>query len=477
MTASIVLCADTESVRHPETMGLEGESLGSQPWLAVFTSADAMRRHLRGTDAVDEAWVVSSDDIDPINAAAALKRDAGGRRVLLVAFDASGSLKSRASRAGIDGTLGRHEFLARYALEKRRRGAAGTGQAPLPAQAQPARDCPERPASGAGAGQPAAAGLPGSLSEADFSTAAGGSAAQGTGRLPVVGDGTCSAASGAPAFRGVVAPAVPKGFLLPVVSGSGGAGKSTVAALSALFAQGLGYRTLLVDLDLQFGDAAVMLGMGQAVGVDDVAATPARLAQLRPEGLVPAVLAAPRRLEQSEAVVAELPHLLDLMQESFDVVVANTGGFWMEQHALLLERCSKALFLVDQRPSSLRACRHALELCTRCGIAASPFVFAANRCAKGAPFTSIDVSCALHGAASVELRDGGPEVEELLGAGQPLDLIASKNDLCISLEHALVDLLPGCKEAGAEAAAAPVPRVARGLFGRRRGKRGAACLC
>src|SRR5699024_7745882 len=110
--------------------------------------------------------------------------------------------------------------------------------------------------------------------------------------------------------------------------------------------------------------------------------------------------------------------------------VANTGASWEEQHALLLERSSKALFLVDQRPSSLRACRHALDLCARCGIATGPFVFAANRCAKGALLTSLDVSCALQGAHAVELRDGGREVEEVVGAGQPLDLVASKNELC-----------------------------------------------
>ncbi|WP_278853535.1 P-loop NTPase family protein [Gordonibacter pamelaeae] len=144
-----------------------------------------------------------------------------------------------------------------------------------------------------------------------------------------------------------------------------------------------------------------------------------------------------------------------------------------------LERCSKALFLVDQRPSSLRACRHALELCSRCGIATGPFLFAANRCAKGAPLTSIDVSCALRGAPAVELRDGGGEVEELLGAGQPLDLIAAKNDLCTSLEHVLVDLLPGC-EGRTLSLAEPSGARRERRFGRGRrrvGRRGAPCPC
>ena len=36
-----------------------------------------------------------------------------------------------------------------------------------------------------------------------------------------------------------------------------------------------------------------------------------------------------------------------------------------------------------------------------------------------------------------ELKDGGGEVEELLGAGLPFDLLASRNDLCASLERVL----------------------------------------
>ena len=256
---------------------------------------------------------------------------------------------SRATAAGIDASLTRQAFVERYAAAKRRHvptgDTAGTG-----------------PGTGAGAPRSAVRFAP---------------APALTSRPPV---------SGHPAF------------VLPVVSGSGGAGKSTVAVLSALFSQGLGYRTLLLDFDLRFGDAHELVGVPGALAVDEALASPARLEGLAPDGLVPAVLAAPKRLEDAEAVVREAPRLLDDLRGRFDVVVANTGASWAEEHALLLERCSKALFLVDQRPSSLRACRHALELCSRCGIATGPFLFAANRCAKGAPLTSIDVSCALRGA-------------------------------------------------------------------------------
>ncbi|MEF9875838.1 MAG: P-loop NTPase [Gordonibacter sp.] len=461
MTPFIALCADTESIRRPDLIGLAGESLASQEWLRLFATAEEARRFLRNDHRIVEAWVAGCDDLEPINLAATLKRDRSDLRVCLLAFQGTGSLMSRASAAKIDASLTRLAFAERYA-DMKRRSIVEAGEVSAGPHAQHATQV--------GAGGGAFAGHLSAAKEGAFAGASSPSSAP------------LSRPQGSPMSRaehpGVAAhhPA----FVLPVVSGSGGAGKSTVAALSALFAQGLGYKTLLLDFDLQFGDMREMTGCTEALSVDEAIVAPERLARLAPDGLLPAVLAAPRRLENAEAVVSGAGCLLDDLQGRFDVIVANTGAAWAEHHVLLLERCSKALFLVDQRPSSLRACRHALDLCARCGIATGPFLFAANRCSKGALLSSIDVSCALKGAAAVELRDGGREVEELMGAGQPLDLISAKNDLCTSLEHVLVDILPSCegrtlRMAQAQARAGKLER--RFGRGRRRGRKDETCLC
>lgn len=161
---------------------------------------------------------------------------------------------------------------------------------------------------------------------------------------------------------------------------------------------------------------------------------------------MPALLAAPERLESSEFVAHQAARLLDEVRMRFDVVIANTGSSWGEQHAALLERSSKALFLIDQHASSLRACRHALELCARCGIASGPFVFAVNRCSKNALITSLDASCALRGAPAVELLDGGSEVEELLEEGLACEAATSRNALYTSIDTLMLSLLPGCAQ-------------------------------
>ena len=470
MTSTVALCADAESIRRPDLIGLAGENLARQDWLRLFTSGEDARRFLRGDRSVDEAWVAGSDDVEPINLAAALKRDRSDLRVCLLAFEGTGSLMSRATAAGIDASLTRQAFVERYAQAKRRhadRNEAGGGRAADPKNVPGAQ--PSRPGAGPERGATAPSCFGRGMEAVELRRGEGAGA-----RVDLSEPRSAVRVASSPAASRPTVAASHQAFVLPVVSGSGGAGKSTVATLSALFAQGLGYRTLLLDFDLRFGDARELAGVPNALAVDEVLAAPARASSLAPEGLVPAVLAAPKRLEDAESVVREAPRLLDDLQARFDVIVANTGASWAEEHALLLERCSKALFLVDQRPSSLRACRHALELCARCGIATGPFLFAANRCAKGAPLTSIDVSCALRGAAAVELREGGGEVEELMGAGQPLDLIAVKNDLCTSLEHVLVDVLPGCEGRTLSVAEPSDGRAARrfGLNRRRGGRRG-----
>ncbi len=389
MSDRVALCLDSATLGNPDSVGLEGEALASQSWLEVFITGEEARAGVASDDSIGEAWVVSSEDVEPINLAATLKADRPDLCVRLVSFDACGSLFSRAHTALIDEVVDGPLFVKRYTEAKRRHSVALTQE------------------------------------------------------LAVVPQAIALTAT------------ANRAFLMPVVSGSGGAGKSSVSTMGAFIAQSLGYRTLLLDYDLQFGDAATLAGREGALAIDDALSHPDLLERelQNNEGL--AVLAAPSRLEAAEEVVKEMPGFLEGIASSFDVIIANTGAAWAEQHAVLLERCSTALFLVDQRASSVRACRHALELCARCGIASGPFQFALNRCAKNAPLTSADVSSALQGVPVFEIRDGGRDVEDYLGGGAAAELLESGNEFCASLEHVMSRLLPGASQRAGRAADAP----------------------
>lgn len=394
----VVLCVDSESIKNPCLIGLEGENFESQKWLRVFCSAMEARTYLRQSSESHEVWVASSDDIDAINLAAALKKDSKMKQVYLFAIQGSGSLKSRANAAGIDRTFSQQDFLNRYAQFK-------------------------------------LMGVTSGLSPEGF--------VHEEKKIPLLDE----AGPMTPSFTLEKTTSHAKGaHILSVVSASGGSGKSTISALSALISQELGFKTLLFDGDMQFGDMQYFLADEKPLTIDKVLAEQHLISQLKPKGSRPALLAAPAHLEQSETLSSGIPHLLDILKPSFDVIVVNTGAFWMDQHVSLLERSSTGLFLVDQHASSIRACKHALDLCVRCGIAISPFLFAINRCARNAPFTSIDVSCALQGVHVVELQDGGREVSDLLSAGLPSELIETRNELSQSIEKMLLDILPETEE-------------------------------
>lgn len=469
MSPLVALCVDETSMVHPELIGLEGEQLAAQPWLRLFSAGEQMRAFLKNDRSVDEAWVVSCDDVEPINLAASVKADRSELRVCLITFQGTGSLRSRAAAAAVDVMLTRQAFANRYAAFKRVRSTP----AAMPG-ASKAQDASSAPANGGALRPTEFEGF--QPEEPKVFLAGSRREREGEGAAIEQHPEASDASSGSDPRPQTITVHMGKdarheAILLPVVSGSGGAGKSTVAALMALLAQQHGQKTLLLDFDLQFGDMRELMGQSEALGIDEALEDPTRLARLEPAPNMPAVLGAPRHLEEAESLARRAPALLDALHGMFDVIVANTGAAWAEQHAVLLERCSKALFLIDQRASSLRACRRALDLCARCGIAVNPFLFVVNFCAKNAPLTSIDVSCALRGAETFELADGGAEVEEVLSEGRPTELLETANPLVQSIYQMLPAMIPAFNDAeeGAETPSAGLGSLFRRRKRRRRG--------
>lgn len=427
--SNVLFCCDPEVLIHPELMGLEEVGLASLPWLECESDAEAARTRAMDVE-VGEVWIEGSSSVAAVNLAAAMRADSAEKPILVIAQDASGSLRSRAQAAGVTGILTNDGLARRLFVEKERRArmdeAARTLDANLDAAlAKHSRETVLAEAEGKAQGN-----------------------VQGNAISPTPAELSAPAAtpSASALLRPFAANDKPHGaaYVLTVLSGSGGAGKSTVALVAAHVAAAKGYAVLLLDGDLQFGDLAYLSNAGDTVTSDDVLAEPERLEQLAEglDGSGVALLAAPAKLEQAEVVTGALPQLMDAASGLFDTIVVNTGASWAECHAALIERSDCALFLVDQKASSVRACRHAVELCERLGIATANFEYAINRCRRGALFTSIDVSCALQGAHVFELKDGGAEVEELLGAGAGTELVQTRNDLCTSVSAMLDELLP-----------------------------------
>lgn len=499
MEKRVVMCADGQSLRNPAMVGLAGEPLDAFGWLACASSAEDCRRAARLLTAVEEAWIVSCDDMEPINVAAAIKRDDPAKRVFVVSCGQNGSMASRVANAGIDGLWSESQFLKRFSQVKR----ACSDAAPSSAKGSATAGSFANVVSVAKAEFSAkSAATGGQSSDADTLAKAcinavtpqvpspsmptgSGSAVLQDGAVPTA-KGAVSDTSGIAAVPQSAGPstatsptlvlqsrqvmkatASKSAAVIAVASGSGGCGKSTVAAIAAALASKASLSTIAIDADLQFGDLHYLLGVKEPLRIEEVLAEPSRLDRLGEEaqrGV--ALIAAPRRLEMSEEVAPGLADVIAKATSMCDVVIVNTGAFWSDAQPTTFEAADAVIFLMDSRPSSLRATTHAVELCARMGVATTSFTFAVNRHDRTKLLSAVDVSCSLRGAHAVELPEGGRDVDELLGSGYIQELLDSRNPLVGAVKDVLERVLPAEKRETLTNAKTEPARKRRSLFGR-----------
>lgn len=244
---------------------------------------------------------------------------------------------------------------------------------------------------------------------------------------------------------------VGQGRVIGFLSGRGGVGKSTVALMTAFLAKQGGARVALVDLDLQFGDIDYLAGREPGGTICRFSLEQMCMDASAPEYPDDAMMliVPPKHPEQGESYIAHIPALLSSLAAQRDLVVVNTGAFWTETHAQIAQSCDYLAFLMDQRATSVEACKQVADLCLRMQLPQARFLYLLNGCGKRAPLSTLDVSLALGGVEVAGIADGGPLVDELLALGCPLELLASENAFVTSLEILLDPILGhmGTKEA------------------------------
>lgn len=154
----------------------------------------------------------------------------------------------------------------------------------------------------------------------------------------------------------------PRGRVVTVFAPKGGTGKSVIATNSAVsLAKNRGKRTLLIDLDLQFGDAAIMLGTEPEKTIYDLVAAPGQLdadklagyTLRHPTGLD--VLAAPLRPEDAELVTeAKVTSLLEVAKGAYDAIVVDTSPFFHGPMLAVLDQTDGLLLLTGTDVPTLK---------------------------------------------------------------------------------------------------------------------------
>ena len=138
------------------------------------------------------------------------------------------------------------------------------------------------------------------------------------------------------------------GKIITVFSPKGGVGKTrrSPAALATQLARKCERRALLLDLDLQFGDAAIM--MGDRAREDDLRPRhddgrarhreARRLRHDAPVGRRPRARAGAPRGRRARVAEERVARLLDVAKESYDAIVVDTPAFFQATTLATLDR-------------------------------------------------------------------------------------------------------------------------------------------
>ncbi|MBA3348107.1 MAG: AAA family ATPase [Actinobacteria bacterium] len=201
------------------------------------------------------------------------------------------------------------------------------------------------------------------------------------------------------------------GSIVTVFSPKGGTGKSVIATnLAASYAKNEKKRTLLLDLDLQFGDAAIMLGLEPEKTIYDLVTAPGELDSEKLAGYITKhacgldMLPAPLRPEDAELVTeSKLARLLEVARESYDVIVVDTSPFFHGPMLATLDRTDELLIVCGLDVPTLKNVRLSMQTLELLSFPAQRIRFLLNRANSKVGMKKKEVEGALNVKISFEV--------------------------------------------------------------------------
>jgi len=201
--------------------------------------------------------------------------------------------------------------------------------------------------------------------------------------------------------------------VVTVFSPKGGSGKTALATnLAAQTAQS-GVETLLVDLDLQFGDSALTLSVSPRATIADLAASAGDIDVEKLKAFVTedprtglAVLPAPQRPEEADVVgQAELTAVLSSAREAYGAVIIDTGPLFDGPMLAALDHTDELLLVCNPEVTSLKNVRIGLETIDRLGFDRDRVTLVANRIGAAGGIGRSDIEETLGSEVGYELPD------------------------------------------------------------------------
>jgi len=239
------------------------------------------------------------------------------------------------------------------------------------------------------------------------------------------------------------------GKVVTVFSPKGGSGKTMLATNLAVATARCGLRTLLVDLDLQFGDSALTLAVTPRATIADLAASAGTIDADKLAAFVStdprsglAVLPAPRRPEEADLVgQAVLAAVLDAARSAYEAIVVDTGPLFDAAMLAALDQTDRLLLICNPEVTSLKNVHIGLETIDRLGFDRERVSLVANRVGAPGALGRSEIEHALGASIMYELPDD-PAVPAAVNRALPIVLAGEKSKFSRALGALALDVFP-----------------------------------
>jgi pilus assembly protein CpaE len=200
------------------------------------------------------------------------------------------------------------------------------------------------------------------------------------------------------------------GRVVTVFSPKGGTGKTVTASNLAAALAKQGRKTLLLDLDLQFGDAAIVMGLEPDKTIYDLVVAPGELdieklagyTAKHPSGLD--VLPAPLRPEDAELVTeSKITRLLEVARECYETIIVDTSPFFHGPMLATLDRTDELLIICGLDVPTLKNVRLALQTLELLSFPSNRIKFVLNRANTKVGLSKREVESALKVTITAEV--------------------------------------------------------------------------
>lgn len=327
---------------------------------------------------------LTTSGVSDINLAAAIAADGRAKRVVLVRRSPSGSLRSRAARAGIDLVVNPDD---------------------LPNVAEPV----------------------GVSTRAEEKSCVS----------------TWGYVTEKPAR---VAPPERHSPIISFCSGRGGVGKTSIVSCAAACAASWGMHVEAVDLDLSCGNLFSTFGLARAADLSrlDPSALEDDLERFGVEAAPGIRVWGPcERPESSELALPVVAALISKLSTTSDLVLVDTSPTFTEAVATAAQMSDRVVLVFDQRPGSLASLARTSGLAVRLGVARTRIARLENR---ANPKSKLDLSfgraeVGLEAARAFRTFDGGNEVADFLSAGEVTNLVELGSPFTNSVATCISQLL------------------------------------